>query len=234
MAIEICSYRLTMQGKPVGSQVISTNIRGYHVFLETKLMLQGALGKGTVRQKSKLHKDKLSSSFFNEETQEGNNKRQFNVSFDYHKGVVRASRSPQDQTEIPLALPYSDPLSLIYNLRRLSTEESFWRIPLLGKTVSVERIAEKTLDTPLGQKEAFIYKLWPGGNYVYIDKERPFLPLLMTQRFDGRSVDSQLIRVSHEAERPSSGKPQNRRQNKNRSNRRRPRRPQKSQNKSQT
>lgn len=226
MAIEVCSYRLSYKGKPVGSQSIHTQLRGQNVFLESKVLLQGSLGKSSVHQKSKVHREQLSSFYFNEETQEGSSKRQFNVTFDYNKGLVRASRSGNDQAEIPLALAYSDPLSLIYHLRQLKETESFWCIPMLGKEVKVERIAEKTLDTILGKKEAFVYKLWPGGSYVYIAKEAPNIPLLFTQRFDDTHIDAHLIKVAQEAENKSShNQRRQRKPNKSRNNRRRPRKP---------
>ncbi len=214
MAMEVCSYRLSSQGKPVGSQVITTSERGLNVYLETKMQLQGSLGNVSVSQQSKVHKDKLSSYFFNEETQEGSSKRQFNVTFDYQRGLVRASRSPQDQAEVPLVQNFSDPLSMLYQLRQLSEDDSFWQIPMLGKNVSVERIGEKVLETSLGEKDCFVYKLWPGASYVYVAKEAPNLIIMMTQRLEGRSVDAQLIRVSHEANsksRPSGQNQQRRR-----------------------
>lgn len=212
MVMEVCSYRLSLQGKPVGTQVITTSERGTNIFLETKMQLQGSLGNLSVSQQSKLHKEKFSSYFFNEETQESNNKRQFNVTFDYQRGLVRASRSSQDQAEIPLTQNFSDPLSLLYQLRNLNPGEEFWHIPMLGKRVSVERIGEKVLETSLGEKACYVYKLWPGGSFVYVAKDPPHLIMMMTQRLDGRLLDAQLVRLSHESnQKPRSSNNQRRR-----------------------
>lgn len=202
--MEVFSYRLTMQGKSVGSQILTMHERGFSIFLEAKMQLQGALGNLTVTQQSKVHKEKFSSYFFNEETQDSKGKRQFNVTFDYQKGLVRASRSAQDKAEIPLILAFSDPLSLLYQLRQFKAGETVWHIPMLGKTVTVERIGEKTLDTVFGERLCYVYKLWPGASYVYIAKEAPHQIMMMTQRFDGRSLDAQLIKLNHENPRPTT------------------------------
>lgn len=214
MATEVCSYRLSLQGKPVGNQVLSTSERGINIFLEAKMQLQGSLGNVTVNQQSKLHREKMTSYFFNEETIEGGNKRQFNVTFDYQKGLVRASRSSQDQTEMPLTQNFSDPLSMLYQLRQLKAEDAFWQIPMLGKAVSVERVGEKTLESSLGETDCFVYKLWPGGSFAYVSKAAPHHIMMLIQKVDGRSLEAQLIRVSHE----SNTRP---RQNQNNNQRRR-------------
>lgn len=218
MANEVCTYRLSYLGKPVGTFTVTSSERGANVFLDSQLQLQGSLGRASVTQKSKLHKHRLSSYFYNEETQEANSKRQFNVTFDYHKGIVRASKSAQDYSEVPLHLPYSDPLSLLYHLRQLGPDDVHLKIPLLGKAVYVERIQETKVETSMGPHDCFVYKVSPGTNYVYISKEKSKPIVSMTVRLDGRNLEAQLIKVHHETSQASST-PQ-----KSKSNRRRPKR----------
>jgi hypothetical protein len=179
----------------VGSHILSTELQGRLALLESKLMLQGPLGNSTVMQRSKVHRQRFFSLLFSEETQELGSKRMFQVLFDTDKGLVIASKSPNDRTEMPLTLPYLDPLSLLYRLRFFSPEEDLLRLPLLGKTITVERVTETELDTALGKRPVWVYQLYPGGSLVYVDRDEPHAILMMSQRFDAQILDAQLISI---------------------------------------
>ena len=123
MSTELCSYRLNLYGKAVGTQTLRTQTGANGVTLEAKLTLQGSLGQKTITQTSQLNAA-LESVHFTEETQDSSETRLFEVTFDASRGVVRASRSgstdsSSDVAEVPYTLPYRDPLGLLYALRRL-------------------------------------------------------------------------------------------------------------------
>jgi hypothetical protein len=219
MPTEICSYRLSLRGKPLGSFVTSTSLRGRLAFLEAKLLLQGSMGNVTVTQRSKCHRfDFYSLSFF-EETQSRNETRQFSMQFDAETGLVRANKSG-DIAEIPHTRPFLDPLSLLYRLRQLGPEAAQTRVPMIGKDVIVERVQTSELTTALGKKEAYEYQLHPGGSYAYVEVAEPHHILMLSQRVDGQLMDATLVRVDEEADAPQRDDRRSRRQQ---SRRRRPR-----------
>jgi hypothetical protein len=199
MPTEVCSYRLSVRGKPIGSHVLSTSQRGRLTFLEAKFMLQGPMGNVTVLQRSKSHRFNFHSLSFQEETGGRGDARQFNVQFDLETGLVRANKSG-DIAEIPYTRPYVDPLGLLYRIRQLRVEEERVRAPMLGKDVVVERIRTLELDTTLGKREAYEYQLHPGGSYVYVDTSEPHLILMLSQRVDGQLMDATLVRVDEETD----------------------------------
>jgi hypothetical protein len=198
MSTEVCTYRLTLRGKPVGSHTISTTPQGRLTLLEANLMLQGPLGTSTVVQRSKVHRHRFVSLSFSEETQEHGSKRHFQVHFDPDSGLVTASKGPNDRTEMPLTQGFLDPLSLLYRLRFLTIEEDNIRLPLLGKPVTVECLNDTPLDTALGRKQACVYQLHPGGSLVYIDKDEPKTILMLSQRFDNQLLDAHIVNSSQE------------------------------------
>ncbi len=196
MPTEICHYRLSLRGKPVGSQSLSTRIQGRVAQLESKLTLQGSLGNSTVVQRSRVHQQWFYSYAYSEETQEKGSKRNFQVSFDPEDGLVKAQKGSKDKASIPRILPYVDPLGLLHRLR--FQQQAGGRIPMLGKTVVIEQLADSELDTSLGKRLARVYQLRPGGSLVYVDSEAPHAILLMNQRLDGQVLDAILTRIDTE------------------------------------
>ena len=197
MATELCSYRLNLYGKAVGTHTLRTQQGKQGVRLEAQLALQGSLGQKTITQTSQLN-SALESVRFTEETQERSETRTFEVIFDAGRGVVRASQSKSgknDSAEVPYTLPYRDPLGLLYVLRDLPER---LRLPLLGKNVVAERLAPIPLETALGERRAYPYVLYPGPNYLYVDAAPPHLILRFTQRFEGGLLDAFLMKVVQE------------------------------------
>jgi hypothetical protein len=222
MPTEICSYRLTLRGKPLGSFVMSTSVRGRIVFLEAKLLLQGSMGNVTVTQRSKCHRTDFYSLSFQEETQSRNDNRQFSMQFDSDTGLVRANKSG-DVADMPYTRPFLDPLSLLHQMRHITPEATQTRVPMIGKDVIIERVQTTELNTAMGKREAYEYQLHPGGSYAYVDVSEPHHILMLSQRVDGQLVDATLVRVDEEADAPQRDERRNnRRQQPNR--KRRPRR----------
>jgi hypothetical protein len=219
MPTEICSYRLSLRGKPLGSFVMSTSVRGRIVFLEAKLLLQGSMGNVTVTQRSKCHRFEFYSLSFQEETVNRSETRQFSMQFDPETGLVRANKSG-DVADIPYIRPFLDPLSLLHRMRHIDAEATQTRVPMIGKDVVLERIQTTELTTALGKREAYEYQLHPGGSYAYVDTAEPHHILMLSQRVDGQLLDATLVRVDEEADAPQRDDRRNRR---TQNRRRRPR-----------
>ena len=198
MPTELCSYRLNLYGKAVGTHTLRTQRVKKGTLLEARMALQGALGQKTITQTSQLNTS-LESMRFTEETQERSETRLFEITFDAERGVVRASQnrsgSKNDLAEEPYLLPYRDPLGLLHALRERPER---LRVPMLGKEVVAERLAEVPLETALGERRVHPYVLYPGSSYVYVDTAAPHLILRLTQRFEGGLLDAFLIKVVQE------------------------------------
>ena len=216
MKQDVFTYRLSLSGRPVGTQTLTTQRQGRLSILGAKLMLQGAFGNATVTQTSRYHEENEVSLNFSEETQERSGKRSFDVVFDDKSGLVKASKG-SDKSEIPLAQPYLDPLSLLHRLRQGFEGDSL-KVPMLGKNVTIERLGERELESPLGTHQTQLYALRPGRNVVYVDKAKPHHILLMTQIVDAQQLDAQLVQVAVE------DAPTPKRDNRKRKSRRRRRR----------
>ena len=219
MSVEVCHYRLSLRGKPVGTHVLATHHRGRTTVLDAKLTLQGQgpLRSATVTQQSKVHRQQFFSFSFQEKSLEGSDTRTFEVLFDIEAGQVVASRN-RDEATVPYVQAFEDPLGLLHHIRSLGPGETTVRVPMLGKDVVVERVGETALETVLGERTAYAYALQPGGSYVYVDTQTPNLILTMRQRFDGQLLDAHLVRVDEEAEAPreSSSRRKRRRRRKRR------------------
>jgi hypothetical protein len=201
MPTEICSYRLSLRGKPIGSYVMSTSLRGRLVFLESKLVLQGSMGNVSVTQRSKAHRFDFYSLSFHEETQTRGENRQFAMQFDSETGLVRANKSG-DVADMPYTRPFLDPLALLYRVRHLGETQQL-RVPMIGKDVVLERTQTTELSTSAyGKREAHEYHLYPGGSYVYVDAASPHHLLMLSQKVDGQLIDATLVRVDEEADAP--------------------------------
>lgn len=197
MAVEVCSYRLTLRGKPVGTHVLKTEGRGRHTQLEGRAQFQGTLGLATVQQRSRCHSQRHFSLRFREETQERTEQRVFDVTFDAQNGVVTAAKGAKDVARMPYLRPYRDPLSLLHELRSLG-ETELARLPMLGKDVTVQFVGEVDLDTALGPRRARAYLLHPGQSVVYVDVAPPHTILKLTQRLAEGHLDALLVKVASE------------------------------------
>jgi len=212
VSVEVCSYRLTMRGKPVGTHVIKTEETGRVRRMEARSHFQGALGNSSVVQRSRSSAHELHSLEFREETLERSEKRIFDVTFDESTGTVRASKGPRDKTELPYILPYRDPLSLLHEVRQLG-EAVTTEVAMLGKDVSVQYAGEVDLATALGNRRARAYLMHPGHSVVYVDAQAPHAILKLTQRLADGQLDALLVSIASEATMEAFGeddKPQER------------------------
>jgi hypothetical protein len=199
---EICSYRLSLRGKPIGTHVLSASPRGRLIFLEAKLTLQGQLGNVTITQRSKSHRLHLHSLSFQEDTVSRGENRSFHVSFDLDTGLVRAHKNGNDVATIPYTHSFVDPLGLLYAIRQLGPDQEHWRVPMIGKDVVVDRLGITLVDTTLGSRQAYEYQLHPGGSYLYVDVEAPHPILMLSQRVEGQLLDAILVRIDSENDTP--------------------------------
>jgi hypothetical protein len=199
MAVEVCAYRLNLRGKPIGSHVLRTQVSRYGVELEARLMLQGSLGQSVVTQTSSLEAGTLLCRRFRELTQEGQEKRVYELDFDEASGLVRAS-SGKARAEVPYSRPYRDPLGLLHFIRYLGDEVESLRVPMLGKDVLIERLPDVELSTGLGSRQARAYLLSPGPGYVYVDVDEPRAILKLSQRLEAGLLDALIVKVSQEEE----------------------------------
>ncbi len=195
--MELVSYRLSYRGKPVGNYSLSADNKGSMVFLEAKMMLQGALGTTTINQTSKSHRSQFFSYSFQELTNSPGQNRRYNVVYDKKEGLIKASRSGTDKAEIAAIVPIVDPIGLLYKIRFLDPNKDRFLVPMLGKTVIVHKIAQKELETAFGKKMTNVYKLHPGKSLVYIDLEKPHHILAMTQYIGNKFLDSFIVKVEN-------------------------------------
>ena len=202
MAVEVCSYRLTSRGRPVGSQTLSRSQRGRIAYLEARVQLQGSLGQGSLVQSSRAHAQRHVSQQFREETALRGEQRQFDVRFDAQQGLVVAARGRSDRATMPYLRPYRDPLSMLEELRgaaaRAWSDDAPLRIPLLGKEVVVQRASDITADGPWGSRPARAFHLHPGGSVVVVDLAPPHHILRLVQRLPDGVVEATLVRADVE------------------------------------
>lgn len=159
------------------------------------MMLQGSLGTTTVNQSSKTHRNYFFSINFQEVTNGPGQNRKFSVNYDRSNGLIKASRSVNDKSEIAAIAPFVDPIGLLYQVRHIDQAKDRFIVPMIGKNVIVEKIMQKEIETALGKKLANVYKLHPGRNLLYIDTERPHHILAMTQFIGNKFLDSFIVKV---------------------------------------
>lgn len=198
MAIEVCSYRVSLRGKPVGSHTLRTQQRQRRILLEARLLLQGSLGQHSITQSSSLRADDLRSERFSEQSNDSS----YELVFDQNQGLVRARQQRQgdlpDQAEVPYICAYQDPLGLLYQLRYMPAEQPRLRVPMLGKDVCVERLKNVHTDSVFGEREMQVLLLRPGSSYLYIDAEAPHYIMAMAQPLDNQMLETMLVKVSQE------------------------------------
>jgi len=198
MPVEVCSYRLSLRGKPVGTHVLKTEGLGRHTQLEGRASFQGSLGAATITQRSRCHSQRHFSLRFREEIQERSEQRSFDVSFDAQRGLVTAAKGQRDVATAPYLRSYRDPLSLLFEIRSLGASEST-HVPMLGKDVHVQLAGEVELETAMGLRRAWAYLLHPGQSVVYVDIEAPHLMLKLSQRLAEGQLEALLVKVGSEA-----------------------------------
>lgn len=212
MSIEVCNYRLTLRGKPVGTHVVKTEESGRVRRMEARSLFQGALGGSSVVQRSRSSAEHHHSLQFREETQERADKRTFDVTFDPATGTVRASKGHKDKVEMPYIKAYRDPLSLLNEVRTLGTAAAT-QVAMLGKDVTVQYAGEVELATALGARRSMAYVLHPGNSVIYIDSHAPHAILKYTQRLAEGHLDALIVSIASEATMEAFGeedKPQER------------------------
>src|SRR5690625_3393315 len=131
MAVEVCSYSLSLRGSPVGMHVVRTEHRGATTFLEGRLQLQGSLGQLSSTQASRVHRKRRSCIAYQETTERKGDNRNYEVEFDIKTGLVTATRGGNDTASMPYIRPYRDPLGLLDELRVLGELSEPQRIPML-------------------------------------------------------------------------------------------------------
>lgn len=200
MKVESCSYSLSLGGKTVGTQSLRTALSGRTAALEAHALWQGVFGQQQLTQSSQVNSQDGESLRFSEHTEAPGDKRSFEVVFDAKSGLVRATRrsgSQLERAETPYLRPYSDPLGLLYILRNFRGEGAL-RIPLLGKDVVAERLADTVVETGLGSREAHAFVLYPGPSYVYIEKSEPYAIVRLLQPTTHGLLEAYLTRLVYE------------------------------------
>lgn len=198
MAVELCAYTFHLGGKPVGSQVLRTAVQGRTTVIEAKAQFQGVFGSQSLSQTSQLLSRNLESLRFCEETVRGGEKRSFEVVFDAHTGLVRATRrqgGQLEQSDVPYTRPYSDPLGL---LQRLRQGQPTGRVPLLGKDVVITPLGESEVETALRTQPAAGFALHPGPSYAYVATEAPHVIVRLVQPTTHGLLEALLLRRTEE------------------------------------
>ena len=197
MSVEVCSYRLTLRGKPAGTHVLKTEESGRLRRMEARSHFQGALGNVSVVQRSQSSAQHHHSMQFREETQERSEKRTFDLTFDQATGTVKASKGPKDRAEVPYLKPYRDPLGLLHEVRTLGDAPAT-AVAMLGKDVTVQYAGEVDLATAIGHRRAMAYLVQPGHSVVYVDTKAPHAILKLTQRLPEGHLDALIVSIASE------------------------------------
>jgi hypothetical protein len=207
MPVEGFTYRLNARGRPAGRLLLRTGERGRVALVEARMQLQGILGQATWNQTSRCHAQRHHSLHWREESDGRGEARPFEVRFDADTGLVTATRGRHDTATVPYLLPYRDPLSLLRELRAVTAADATgrgaprpapWRIPLLGKHVSVARIADVEVEADGRRLPARSYTLHPGGSVVVVGLAPPYAIVRLVQRLEDGVLEANLIEVSEE------------------------------------
>jgi hypothetical protein len=208
MPVEGFTYRLHARGRPAGRLLLMTGERGRIALVEARMQLQGILGQANWNQTSRCHAQRHHSLRWREESEGRGESRSFEVTFDADSGLVTATRGRHDSASVPYLLPYRDPLSLLRELRAVTAADvagrgaprpAPWRIPLLGKHVSIARTADVEVEVHGRRQPARSYTLHPGGSLVVVDLAPPHAILRLVQMLDDAVLEATLVEVSEEA-----------------------------------
>ena len=184
-------FHLTLAGRPVGSQRLSTNFERGLFVMRLEASFQGGMGARKSSQVSRLEPGtRFPVSFM-----ENDNGRVFETVFDRREGLIKV-RQHRDEASIALIEDYQDPVSILQYLRDLSEETRCARVPMIGGTVLVTRLEDQTLETPWGPLLARVYYLRPGVSFVYIEADAPHRILKLTQSLGKSALEATLSRVS--------------------------------------
>ncbi|MDA0700028.1 MAG: hypothetical protein O3A02_02315, partial [bacterium] len=207
MPVEGFTYRLNARGRPAGHLQLNTGERGRVALVEARMQLQGVLGQVAWIQNSRCHAQRHHSLRWREESEAKGDARSFEVRFDADTGLVTATRGRNDTASIPYLLPYRDPLSLLRELRAVTAADAAgtgqppalpWRIPLLGKHVTVARVADVDVEAEGQRHRARSYTLHPGGSVVVVDLAPPHAILRLVQRLDDAVLEATLVESQEE------------------------------------
>ncbi|MBW6455972.1 MAG: hypothetical protein K0A98_08785 [Trueperaceae bacterium] len=207
MPIEGFTFRLNARGRPAGRLILRTGERGHTALVEARMQLQGVLGHTTWTQTSRCHPQRHHSLRWFEASEGGGDARSFEVRFDADSGLVTATRGRQDQATAPYLRPYRDPLSLLRELRAVTaaaaagsaTPVAPWRVPLLGKDVTIARTDDVELEVMGERRRARAYTLYPGGSVVVVDLAPPHAILRLVQRLPDALLEATLVDVAEES-----------------------------------
>lgn len=190
MAVEVCSYSLSLAGRRAGKQVLRSELQGKFLYLVAETHFQGVLGNAVTEQRSRFSLKNQESISYSESTQSKQEKRSFEVTFDIKNGTVKAQRrsgnGEPEVAESSYLRAYTDPLSLLFQVRRLvrhSAEKlnnelaSETRFPMLGKDVLLKEAGLTTLND--ATVRGFI--LYPGPSYIYVSTQEPYTIVRMLQ-----------------------------------------------------
>lgn len=200
MSVEALTYRLELRGKTVGSHVLRRQYHDDEVYLQGRLLLQGALGDGAVTQLSRCGRGDATSFEFRERNEDSGGTRDFQVTFDAEAGLVRARRNDDERAETPYLVPFRDPLSLLQEVRAADAEAGPWRVPMLGKDVWVFPGPEEQLAGAEGtSRPARRYLLRPGDARLWVARDEERTILRFTQRVQDHELEAHLVRRGVEA-----------------------------------
>ena len=208
MPIEGFTYRLNARGRPAGRLILRTGERGRTALVEARMQLQGVLGQATWIQTSRCHAQRHHSLRWQEQSEGRGDARSFEVRFDAETGLVTATRGRQDQASAPYIRPYRDPLSLLRELRAVTAAAvaghgpqpaAPWRVPLLGKDVTIVRSDDVDLDIQGTRRRARAYTLHPGGSVVVVDLAPPHAIVRLVQRLPDAILEATLVDVTEES-----------------------------------
>jgi hypothetical protein len=208
VAIEAFTYRLNARGRPAGRLLLRQGEREDVALIEARMQLQGPLGNSTHTQFSRSHRETHQALVFRESSEGRSDTRPFEVQFDPQQGTVRAQQGRTEAALAPYLLPYRDPLSLLRELRTITRAlaseaapnelETRWRIPMLGKDVTVSRHETVEVDVQGARQRAMAYTLHPGGSMVFVSLQEPFPIVRLLQRLPDGWLEATLVEVGSE------------------------------------
>lgn len=207
MAIEAFTYRLNARGRAAGRLLLRQGEREQLTLLESRMQLQGPLGNSTHTQFSRSIRHTHQALLYRESNEGRADARPFEVQFNPEQGVVRAQQGRTEAALAPYLQPYRDPLSMLHELRTQtatlagSPDSNLrvpFRIPMLGKDVTVSRAEVIEMDVQGTRQRAMAYTLHPGGSMVFVAMQAPFAIVRLLQRLPEGWLEATLVEVGSE------------------------------------